>query len=223
MFNKTKQIEFRPRSPQFDILPPRPATTAVPEWYKRTPIAKETILTAKRCVPILDALGAGYVIPVPTDIVWDWEKPEPYSYSAKTEIISKHHHSQTDEFDLAPEFDGQPYKWISQWHVKTPPGYSTLFVHPLNRTDLPFMSFTGLVDTDTHPLIVNFPFFIRAGFKGVIPKGTPMIQAIPVKRDEWNMSLEDADTPYIFVKEYEVTNAPFSWYKRNYWHKKKYQ
>jgi hypothetical protein len=223
MFKKDKKIEFRPRSPQFDILPPKPATTFIPEWYKKTPIAKESVLTAKRCVPIIDAMGAGYIIPVPTDVIWDWEKqPKPYSDASKTEIVSMHHLSQTDQFELSEEYDPQPYKWVSHWHVKTPPGYSTLFVHPINRTDLPFFSFTGFVDTDTHPLIVNYPFFIKKGFKGVIPKGTPMIQAIPVKREDWSMSIEDENEPYEFLKEYEVTNAPFGWYKRKYWHKKKY-
>lgn len=225
MFNKSsKKIEFRPRNFGFDILQPKPATTFIPDWYKRTPITKESVLTAKRCVPILDALGAGYTIPLPTDVVWDWEKqPKPYEYAAKTEIVSMHHFAQTDEFELSEAYDPQPYKWISQWHIKTPPGYSTLFVHPINRTELPFLSFTGLVDTDKHPIIVNFPFFIKKGFRGVIPKGTPMIQAIPVKRDEWEMQMKDMDKDHRYVKEYEVTNAPFAWYKRNFWTKKKYQ
>jgi hypothetical protein len=31
----------------------------------------------------------------------------------------------------------------------------------------------------------NIPFFIKEGFSGVIPKGTPIAQVIPFKRESW--------------------------------------
>jgi len=84
-----------------------------------------------------------------------------------------------------------------------------LFIHPVNRTELPFHSLTGLVDTDKHPIIINFPFFIKAGFVGTIPAGTPLIQAIPIKRDGWQMKMKDEDKAHSYLKQYEVTNPPF--------------
>ena len=221
---KSKKIEFRPRSPQYEILEPRPASLFIPDWYKKTPQVAEKILTAKRCVPIIDALSAGYVIPLPADIYWDENRQEnKWQSDSKVELISGHSKVQTEMFDISTEFDSQPYKWISHWHITTPKGYSTLFVHPTNRSDLPFYSFSGLVDTDKHPLIVNFPFVIKKDFVGVIPAGTPLIQAIPIKRDNWEMSIKDEDKAHLYLKEYEVTNPPFGWYKRKFWSKKKYQ
>ena len=31
----------------------------------------------------------------------------------------------------------------------------------------------------------NVPFFIKSGFEGVIPAGTPIAQLIPIKREKW--------------------------------------
>lgn len=221
---KSKKIEFRPRSPQYEILEPRPASIFIPDWYKQTPQVSEKVLTAKRCVPIIDALSAGYIIPLPADVHWDENREgKKWQSDSKVELVSEHSKAQTEIFEIGSEFDSQPHKWISHWHITTPKGYSTLFVHPTNRSDLPFYSFSGLVDTDKHPLIINFPFLIKKDFVGTIPAGTPLIQAIPVKRDDWEMSIEDKNNPYTYLKEYEVMNPPFGWYKRNFWSKKRYQ
>lgn len=222
-FSKKRKIIFKPRSPQFDILEPKPSSTHIPQWYKDTPAVNEKILTAKRCVPMLDALSAGYIISLAEDVYWDEDSENKYHVDSKVELVSRHMPIQTSNFDIGDSYETQPYKWINQFFIETPKGYSTLFVHPLNRLDLPFYSFTGFVDTDNHPLIVNFPFLIKKGFKGVIPKGTPLIQAIPIKREDWNSSMKDTDKPHLYVKEYEVLNPPFGWYKRKWWTKKRYQ
>ena len=221
---KSKKIEFRPRSPKFDVVEPKPSSLYIPDWYKKTPQVAENNMTAKKCVPIVDALSAGYMIPLPADVHWDETRNgKKWETDSKIEIVSQHYKSQTEMFEINQSFDSQSYKWVNHWHIKTPKGYGTLFVHPLNRSDLPFYSFSGFVDTDRHPLIVNFPFIIQKDFIGTIPAGTPMIQAIPIKRSDWEMSIKDKDKPHLYVKEYEVMNPPFGWYKRNYWAKKKYQ
>ena len=50
----------------------------------------------------------------------------------------------------------------------------------------------GLVDADSYSgNFVNFPAQWRdQGFTGVLPKGTPVAQCIPVKRDSWEASFE---------------------------------
>jgi hypothetical protein len=62
-----------------------------------------------------------------------------------------------------------------------------LFAHPANRADLPFTTLTGLVDCDTFfDSPINFPArWHDAGFNGVLPKGTPVAQCLPVKRETW--------------------------------------
>lgn len=222
-FSKKRNIIFKPRSPKYDILEPKPASLFIPQWYKNTPQVDEKTITAKKCVPMLDALSAGYMICLPEDVYWDEDTENHYSTNSKVELITKHMPIQTEKFEIGEAYDTQPYKWINQFFIQTPKGYSTLFIHPLNRLDLPFYSFTGFVDTDKHPLIINFPFLIKKGFKGIIPKGTPLIQAIPIKREDWKSSMKDINKPYIYTKEYEVLNPPFGWYKRKWWTKKRYQ
>lgn len=221
LFNKAKSISFHSERPDLDIMRPMPTSRFVPNWYRKMDKSNNYIETVKKCVPVLDALTAGYVIPLHSDVFWDSEKGYFISQS-KIVVNSDHMKEQTSDVYIPPEFDTQPHKWINTWHVKTPPGYSTLFIHPLNRMDLPFHSFTGIVDTDKHPLVINFPFVIRKDFHGLIPAGTPIIQAIPFKRDDWEMTVNDSDKPYIYPRAYEVDQPPFAWYKRNWWSRKLY-
>jgi len=80
-------------------------------------------------------------------------------------------------------------KWHNPWGIKTPPGYSCLFVQPLHRESV-FTIMPGIVDTDTYNNPVNFPFVLNdTKFQGIIPAGTPIAQVIPFKRDSWRMSL----------------------------------
>lgn len=220
---RKKTVEFRPRNPEFDIVEPKPASLYIPSWYKDAKQVKDKILTAKRCVPLIDSLSAGYIISLASDVHWDATASRKYWSASKVDLVSSHYDVQTDTFELGDEFETTPYKWINQFHIKTPKGYSMLFTHPINRTDLPFYSFTGVVDTDRHPLIVNFPFVIKKGFSGVIPAGTPIAQCIPIKRDDWSSKVADSRTRYEHVDEFNVVTPPFGWYKRKYWVKKRYQ
>ena len=84
--------------------------------------------------------------------------------------------------------EGSYPKWINPWSIKTPPGYSILFVQPFHR-ECPFSILPGTVDTDTYTAPVNFPFALNDwNFEGIIPAGTPMAQVIPFKRESWTMS-----------------------------------
>ena len=81
-------------------------------------------------------------------------------------------------------------KFHNFWTIESPPGYSLLFTHPVNRADLPFTTLTGLVDTDAYRDVnVHFPaHWHDLAFNGVLPKGTPVAQCIPVKRESWAAS-----------------------------------
>jgi hypothetical protein len=85
------------------------------------------------------------------------------------------------------------YKIINPWIIKTPPGYSCLFVPPLNNTDDRFSIIPAIVDTDTFPNEINFPIVINGDkyptLDTVLKKGTPYVQVIPFKRDKWKMKL----------------------------------
>ena len=76
---------------------------------------------------------------------------------------------------------------LNPWKIKTPKGYSCLFVPPLNNSDDRFSIIPGIVDTDTFPSEINFPIIINGDkypvLETTIKKGTPYVQIIPFKRD----------------------------------------
>ncbi len=193
---------------------PQPASKIIPDWYKnlssyigdeKKPSGMGTITsTAKRCMPIFDSISFGYIIPTCVDIYVSQRKVKhpvtnevledsiPW-YEWPTEMfglpIEFHPIEQLPEHPLSNSF---PYpKWINPWSIKTPPGYSTLFITPLHRPNI-FTLLPGVVDTDRYYSPVNFPFTLNdPTFEGLIPAGTPMVQVIPFKRDAWEMSMGD--------------------------------
>jgi hypothetical protein len=54
------------------------------------------------------------------------------------------------------------------------------------------VTLTGLIDTDLYKdNFINFPARWRDhSFRGVLPKGTPVAQCIPVKRELWSAQFE---------------------------------
>jgi hypothetical protein len=108
-------------------------------------------------------------------------------------------------------------------HTQTPPGYSSLITHPLNRHDLPFITLSGLVDTDMTMARGNLPFFLKEGFEGVIPAGTPMFQIIPFKRENWQMEEDKSIMKIGLENEFLTKKSVYGWYKNNKWNKKLYE
>ena len=187
------------------ILPrPIPAVLGLPEWFKAlpqkafNPSMGEESLTVKKCPPFIDAMTYGFLIPLAIDLEvrdgefhWDFELPQG--------LVSEYSHSPIDFHDPsqaagAPFFDDDRFiiKFNNFWTIEAPQGYSLLFTHPANRSDLPFTTLTGLVDSDTfHASPIHFPArWNDPDFNGVLPKGTPVAQCLPVKRELWNARFE---------------------------------
>lgn len=219
----SKRIKFTATDPTVEFLEPVPASQQVPGWFKGLEPVIDRDPTAKRCVPFLDALTSGYHILLNCDLYWNEETGEFYNDAANHEPVSKHDVKQITGFDIGEGYHNQPFKFTNPWFIETPKGYSCLFTHPINREDLPFKSFTGVVDTDTHTFPVNFPFFIKKGFTGVIPAGTPIAQVIPFKREDWTSEI-DSDSGYDIQSQSTYWfKPPMAYYKRHFWHKKRYQ
>jgi hypothetical protein len=144
-----------------------------------------TTATIKRCMPVFDAISAGYIITLPADVYVSIRNEEQYFQWSDFNLIQFHPVEQAPNHPTR-----KPYsypKWINYWAIKTPKGYSTLFVQPMHRESL-FTILPGIVDTDEYCAPVNFPFVINdSKFEGIIPKGTPIAQVIPFKRESWEM------------------------------------
>lgn len=189
-------ITFTSVKPEAEQFKPIPASKAIPEWYKNTASyidGKEprfdgsTPATVKRCMPVFDSITAGYLLLLPADVRVSWKDDAPYYEWASSNLISFHPVSQAP---IHPAGNGYAYpKWNNPWAIKTPKGYSTLFVQPFHR-ESQFTILPGVVDTDAYTSEVNFPFVLNnPKWEGTIPAGTPIAQVIPFKRDSWEMKL----------------------------------
>lgn len=207
------ELTFRCPAELEKLLPrPIPAVLGVPDWFKAmpqdafNPTMGAEAPTVKKCPPFIDAMTFGFLIPLPVDLevrdgefTWDFEVPKGFVSEFAHSPIGFHDASQVVGTPFADE-DRFIVKFNSFWTIEAPAGYSILFTHPINRADLPFTTLSGLVDCDTfHDSPVNFPArWHDAGFNGVLRKGIPIAQCLPVKREKWlgrfdTLSAHDTD------------------------------
>jgi hypothetical protein len=195
---KSPTIEFLCDERYWKSIPePSPSNKNMPEWYKKIPAYSDKFRdgkggpmpTAKKCMPMIDAMAIGYTIPFMQDLYVKVDKdckvakgPDFQEFGAALEF---HHLAQvSDKENNSPFGKSQPLKFINPWVVKTSPGWSTLFVPCINSLENRFQLLGGLVDTDKYVKQVNFPGrWILPNYEGYIRAGTPMMTAIPIKRD----------------------------------------
>jgi hypothetical protein len=160
--------------------------------------------TVKRCPPFVDAMTCGFLLPLICDVrvedgefTWENDLPPSAAVVAPRSPIGFHDPAQVTGTPLF-ETDKFLIKFHNLWTIEAPEGWSLLFTHPANRFDLPFTTLTGLVDCDRyHDLWIHFPArWNDMSFSGVLPRGTPVAQCIPVRREAWTLrtaAFTDAD------------------------------
>lgn len=221
MRKKTKKVQFLSEDLTIDYLKPIPSARELPAWFKGIEPVRERQLTIKKCIPVLDAMTTGYVFRTSADVMYD-EKLNRFIDNGVSPVVTYHENFQIEGFDLGAHLVPDAYKWINRFQVFTPKGYSMMFTHPLNRFDLPFQTLTGLVDTDEYPLSVQFPFFMKKGFSGVIPAGTPIAQGVLIKRDDWETDNKVQKESYSYPELWKWHEPPLGKYKREFWKRKRY-
>jgi hypothetical protein len=181
------------------IPPPVPASLGLPDWLKAMPpqafnaVGQQATPTVKRCPPFIDAMTSGFLIPLICDLkvengefTWENDLPPGGEVTFVRSPIGFHDASQVTGTPLF-EADRFLIKFNNLWTIEAPDGYALFFTHPVNRFDLPFTTLTGLVDCDRyHDNWIHFPaHWHDANFSGVLPRGTPIAQCVPVKREKW--------------------------------------
>jgi hypothetical protein len=220
---------------KYEFDKPVPASQRIPMWYKnmrsymfehkKTSGIGTGGGTIKKCMPVFDAMTGGYILPLPTDIALD---ASPAGYFFEDPLLG-HGHKSIDSHDSI-QFEGHPenihrsnyaLKFNNPWIIRTPKGYSCLFVTPMHQ-DTPLRILPGIVDTDSYDASpINFPFFLKdETFAGIIPAGTPMVQVIPFKRESWTSEVtRDVNS----IKVYPLKRTFLNSYKDLFWHKKSYK
>ncbi len=182
LFNAIDEITF-------NGIRPEPAFKHIPDWWKELRPSSDingrnNVPTVKQCPPTIDALLSGYLIFTQCDM--HFLENELFEYNYPNKIVEKWNNKQTEGMNFLDGYTDSVYKFINRWIIKTPEGWSSLFVHPVGYPNLQFITLSGVVDTDILETDINPPFRMKKGWTGTIKAGTPIAQIIPIKRDEWS-------------------------------------
>jgi Family of unknown function (DUF6065) len=218
------RIEFLCRPEDLGVVAePVPARQVQPAWLKKLPgrdraelSATNNALTVKRCVPFVDALGIGWILPLAATVrleIRNEGRDVQAGWELDSEIVSSHNAFQAAGHPREPR---PTFKFHNPWTIRTPAGWSCLFTPPLNRPSEVIEVFSGVVDTDRYPSPVNFPF-VPIGDDGVhiLPTGTPLVQVIPFAREsvEADVRAETEDEADERERTHRGTLAGEGWYR----------
>lgn len=243
-FNKKKsylqKIKWIPESNNSWNLTksPTPAKNHIPKWFKDIPLwhDKEKKInihpsgeydinsTVKKCVPFMDTFLTGYIQTLWCDIIFYKNDNgsinfEHNGYDSPIGIRDKTH------LPIDDRWYPNEFVWQTKWEPLTPPGYSTLYIHPLNRIELPFFTISGIIDTDNWPVTGSYPFLLKNNFVGEIKRGTPIYQMIPLKREHWESEeiiFDKNVEKFINYKVNILKSYRGDGYRNEFWEKKNY-
>lgn len=238
-----RNIKFEPTSHEAELFfeVPSPASQHLPSWYREMDLHLEgetttglspdgvasSNLTLKGCMPFLDAMTSGYMLTLPFDMEIRKNNRGMIGLRWATNVDFIGQHSQDQAPGLPVPMDGSPniLKWRPGWRIITPPGYSCLFTHPMNYVDLPFITLSGIVDTDSYKLGTEFPFRLldQKNELTILEKGTPICQIIPFKRDNWSSSLVKFDEQEQKKNGFLLKSKIVRSYQTQFWKKKSYK
>jgi hypothetical protein len=231
---KNNKIIFT-NTTELNLDMPEPASKLLPDWYKKhdsyiennkkiPPLKGGVSGTIKKCMPVFDVLNSGYIIKTEVDIyvekvISNGKKINNFIFNSLNYVTSHNKLQANVERKNVPE-EYIP-KISNVWGIKTPKGYSCLFIPPVHRDNL-IEIFPGIVDTDNYNVPVEFPFILSdPDFEGLIPMGTPIAQVIPFKRDKWKSYIGN-DINHVRKQEIQTHRMFFDRYKKLFWDKKQY-
>jgi len=197
------QIKFTCTDPLVEKhFPVVPAKRMLPEWYKdlepnrtpgRCPAGYEGLPTAKKCMPALDMMSMGYIVPnayeqeFTTSI--NEEGYEEYqrdiNFRSGMDPNNGHHHEQ-----CPVEIDGKKKNYFKielPWKLETPPGYSSMIVPPFYHFPKGYSILPAVIDSDTYDAAYFNFVGVLLDEKVTISAGEPLAQIIPFKREEWKL------------------------------------
>lgn len=233
-----KKIYFIPYNDEVlgKITMPEPSLKKIPKWYKNSFKYYESNkisfckknekpeFTVKSCIPVFDTLSMGYIQSTWTDIYIEQNENEIlYRYASGPEIVSIRNQVVRQKLPAPIGCTDIMFDWKRYWIPKTPRGYSCMYIHPMYHNDLPFVTMPGIIDSDVWngPGLNSPNFFIKKGFNGIIPKGTPMYQIIPFKRESWTSEkAKKEDFKHVLNSMNKIESMFVDRYKKMFWVRK---
>jgi len=208
LFYKNPIIEFYVEENLFGNIPaPEPAAKFIPKWYRNIKPYNNGRdhfnskgMTAKKCLPMMDVMTAGWIIPLQGDVNIRTSKDLKFTEIGGTPMIkqAEFHSMEQVGGNTWPGGNSMPIKFLNAWVIKTAPGWSSMFIPPVNHFDKRFTCLGGLVDTDKYMKQVNFPaVWHLPDYDDIVEAGTPLVQVIPIKRS----TLKTEVVPRVMTKK----------------------
>ena len=181
------------------------AKSVMPSWWKKMKIFQSIrgrrIQTIRACPAMHDWTKSGWYLLANRDmeILCGSERDLTSTKFATKDPSGKKYESPThpsDQFDNAFDYieDGEfgqvkdAFKMRNPWNIQTPKGYSTYYMDPFLFQNKYFACWQGIIDTDEFNVNQDnsqIIFYPKVNHSFTIPKGTPLCQIIPFKREEW--------------------------------------
>ena len=204
---------------------PVPAYKKIPDYFKAIKPQVDNIPangTVKRCIPFLDALSEGFIIPLWADVrvlAKGGELTVDFPTNFPLQSLGSHAYEQIPNHPMASKLYGKlALKFMNPWVIETEAGYSCLFTSPLNHMETRFKILDGIVDTDSYYQQVNFPFLWTGGDgEFFIKKGTPLVQVIPIKREETSIEVCEVNQAKLMNTKAKIGTMMKDVYKSMFW------
>jgi len=183
-----------------EICPPLPAIKFIPEWYKNIHSAKidEASSNVKGCPSFPMWFQQGYVIPLWTDIILEWDKAKNrFKWSTPHKDYQMDVHTNVQMMDHLPEVAKKDIAFIlkphSPWRLITPPDYSTMQLPMTYHFNPIFETLPGILPTEkwhqtNQQMLIKKSAFEKSS-EIIIEKGTPLATYVPFKREKYNHTI----------------------------------
>lgn len=211
-----------------------PAKMHVPKWYKTTPISfgekmsfENPQFTFKACTPFLESFTLGYIVTLSGDMLWEFDSESEMKYrvtwrQSNVNMMTTRSTKVVGDMPWPNEFEQIAFSWDLNLCLDIPKSHSVLLTHPLNRHDLPFVTMSAVID-GFNLANGSVPFFLKKGFQGLLPAGTPIAQVIPFKRENWKSILDKKVLERASITRGKSSALYRGWYKSNIWKKKHFE
>lgn len=131
----------------------------------------------------------GYILKTPCDIEFYYKNNIPRINVSPAYRNFIEERGEVFGMEIPSGYSKYHFHWVVNWGPELPKGYSALYLNPLNSFDLPFFNTSGIIDNDIISTPGRLPFFIQEGYNGILKKGTPYLQIIPFKREDWHSKI----------------------------------
>jgi len=216
------------------------AKSMQPEWWKKMKVFSDQqgaqTQTIRACPAMDDWLKSGWLIISQHDIEVvngnaDGVPDTNFKVATnpKDRIASPNHpHAQLSSFTPwgLPGKVRDAFKLRAPWTIKTPPGYSTIYLDPFLHANKYFSVWQGIIDTDkfnANQDNAQMIFYPKVDHDFTIPKGTALCQIIPYKRETWTATYQLAsEASWHNNKHASTSNDPNvtveEWHQREKYH-----